>query len=85
MAIYDKKLVELAVTTAEEKGIKWQYKNVIAGGNESSAFQKSACGAKVIAISAPARYIHSASNVLSVSDINAVSDLVSALNERSFD
>lgn len=84
-AIYDKKLVELAVATAEEKGIKWQYKNVIAGGNESSVFQKAACGAKVLAISAPARYIHSASNVLSVSDINAVSDLVSALNERSFD
>ena len=81
--IYDKKLVDIAVSISDEKGIKWQYKNVIAGGNEASAFQKAACGSKVLAVSAPARYIHSESNVLSVSDINAVCDLVKALNERS--
>lgn len=84
-AVYDKKLVELAVSVADEKEIKWQYKNVIAGGNESSAFQKAASGARVLAISAPARYIHSASNILSISDIKAVCDLAIALNERSFD
>ncbi len=82
--IYDKTLLELAVETAESNEIAWQYKNVVAGGNEASAFQRAATGVKVLAISAPTRYIHSSSNVLSVSDINAVSDLVKALNERSF-
>ncbi len=83
--IYDKDLVEIAVEVAKERDIKWQYKNVIAGGNEAGAYQRAASGAKVLAISAPARYIHSANNVLSMDDINAVSKLVNALNERSFD
>ena len=83
--IYDQKLVKLAVSVADEKGIKWQYKNVIAGGNEAGAFQRASSGASVLAISAPARYIHSASNVLSSDDMNAVAELCKALNERSFD
>lgn len=83
--IYDKSLVELATSVADEKGIKWQFKNVVAGGNEASVYQRAASGAKVLAISAPARYIHSASNVLSLADMQAVADLASALNERSFD
>lgn len=82
--IYDKELLELAVATANENDIKWQYKNVVAGGNEAGVYQRAANGAKVLAISAPARYIHSASNVLSVSDMESVADLCKALNERSF-
>ncbi len=83
--IYNQELLQCAVSVAEEKKIKWQYKNVIAGGNEASAYQRGAAGAKVLAVSAPARYIHSASNVLKISDMEAVAELVSALNERSFD
>lgn len=83
--IYDKGLVELAVSVAEEKNIKWQYKNVVAGGNEAGVYQRAASGARVLAISAPARYIHSASNVLSLEDMQSVADLAAAINERSFD
>ncbi len=83
-AIYDKTLLELAVSVANEKKIKWQYKNVIAGGNEAGIYQRAAEGARVLAISAPARYIHSESNLLSVSDMEAVAALSAALNERSF-
>lgn len=83
--IYDSSLVKLAVSVAEDNDIKWQYKNIIAGGNEGSAFQRAASGSKVLAISAPARYIHSASNVLSKNDITSVFKLATALNERSFD
>lgn len=82
--IYDKELVEAATSVADEKGIKWQFKNVVAGGNEAGVYQCAASGAKVLAISAPARYIHSASNVLSLEDMQAVADLAAALNERSF-
>lgn len=82
--IYDKELVEAATSVADEKGIKWQFKNVVAGGNEAGVYQRAASGAKVLAISAPARYIHSASNVLSLEDMQAVADLAAALNERSF-
>ncbi|MBO4277752.1 MAG: M42 family peptidase [Clostridia bacterium] len=83
--LYDKKAVAYAVETAEKNGIKWQYKNVIAGGNEARSYQRGAAGAKVIAISAPARYIHSASDVLHTGDIDAVEKLAFAINERSFE
>lgn len=83
--IYDKDLLELAVESADEKNIKWQYKNVVAGGNEASVYQRAAEGAQVLAISAPARYIHTASNLLSVDDMNAVAALCFAINERSFE
>ena len=83
--IYDKELVLLAAKLGDEKGIKWQHKNVVAGGNEAGVYQRAASGARVLAISAPARYIHSASNVLSIEDMKAVADLASALNERSFE
>lgn len=83
--IYDKGLVELAVSVADEKSIKWQYKNVVAGGNEAGVYQRAASGARVLAISAPARYIHSAYNVLSLEDMQSVADLAAAINERSFD
>jgi endoglucanase len=83
--IYDKELLETAVAVANEKEIKWQYKNVVAGGNEAGVYQRSAEGAKVLAISAPARYIHSASNVLSIEDMQSVAALAAAINERSFE
>ena len=82
--IYDKELLEIATEVANEKSIKWQYKNVVAGGNEAGVYQRGGEGAKVLAISAPARYIHSQSNVLSLDDIQAVADLAAAINERSF-
>lgn len=82
--IYDRELVELAKDIADEKGIAYQMKNVVAGGNEASAYQKAAYGARVLAISAPARYIHSASNVLAEEDIEAVRALAAAINEGRF-
>ena len=79
--IYDKALVETVKRTAERLGIEYQMKNVIAGGNEASAYQKSGSGARVLAISAPTRYIHSASNVVCKDDLIEIKKLVSALLE----
>ncbi|MBQ0109023.1 MAG: M42 family peptidase [Clostridiales bacterium] len=83
--IYNKAMLKEATDVADEKKIKWQYKNVVAGGNEAGVYQRAAAGAKVLAISAPARYIHSASDVLAMSDIESVAALAAALNERSLD
>lgn len=83
--IYDQSLLETAVAVANEKNIEWQYKNVIAGGNESGVYQRAVSGAKVLALSAPTRYIHSQSNVVSLSDLKSVADLSFAINERSFE
>ena len=83
--IYNRELVDLALDIAYSKNIKCQLKNVVAGGNEASAYQKAAQSAEVLAISAPSRYIHSASDILCKDDMKAVYDLVAALNERSFE
>lgn len=82
--IYDKKLVELTKQTADQNNIKYQLKNVIAGGNEAYSYQRNACGARVLAISAPTRYIHSASNVVCKDDLFSIKELVSALLKKEF-
>lgn len=83
--IYDKALVDYVKQTAEINHIKYQLKNVIAGGNDSYSYQKSGNGTRVIAISAPTRYLHSASNVAAVDDLNEIKELVFALLERGFE
>ncbi|PKM62968.1 MAG: hypothetical protein CVU97_02750 [Firmicutes bacterium HGW-Firmicutes-21] len=82
--IYDKALVEHIRQTAERNNIKYQMKNVIAGGNEAAAYQKSGNGVRVMSISAPARYIHSASNVVCKDDLWEMKKLVSALLKEDF-
>lgn len=67
--IYDRPFFDKAVSLAKEKGVKYQVKNTVAGGNDSRAFQASAEGSRVLAISAPVRYIHSASGVVKESDL----------------
>lgn len=79
--VYDRDVFKLALKTGEEKGIKVQVKTAVAGGNDSGIIHKSAGGVRACAISAPCRYIHSASNLLAKSDITACYELASALAE----
>lgn len=81
--IYDKELLALALRIGEEQGIPCQLKNIIAGGNEARSFQTGALGARVLAISAPTRYIHSACSVAAKEDLLAVEKLARAILERS--
>ncbi len=83
--IYDKQLVSLALQIGREQNIPCQLKNVIAGGNEARAYQQGGCGARVLAISAPTRYLHSACSVAAKEDLLAVARLVNALIERNGD
>ncbi|MCL1858523.1 MAG: M42 family peptidase [Oscillospiraceae bacterium] len=68
-AIYDKKLINLALDTAKKNNIKIQIKQAVAGGNESGAYQKSGKGVGVLAISLPTRYIHSPSCIADLTDM----------------
>lgn len=70
--VYDRDFFEKAVTLAKDNGVKHQIKNTVAGGNDSRSFQTSAKGSKVLAVSAPTRYIHSASCVAKISDLEDV-------------
>lgn len=58
-AIYDRGMLADLRRIADENGIKWQHKTLVAGGTDAGAVQKMRDGARVCAISAAVRYIHS--------------------------
>lgn len=76
--IYNKELYNLAFETAKENNIPCQTKTMVVGGNDSGAIHTSKGGVKTLAISAPCRYLHSASCVINKSDFKAVTDLAQA-------
>lgn len=83
--IYDKNLYNLAMTVAKDNGIKIQTKTAIAGGNDAGAIQTSGRGSRVMAISLPCRYIHSASSVVKADDINETRKLLKELLPKLYD
>ena len=83
--IYDKDLYSLAMSVAKDNGIKVQTKTAIAGGNDAGAIQTSGRGSRVMAISLPCRYIHSASSVVKADDINETRKLLKELLPRLYD
>ncbi len=70
--VYDRDELKRLIEIAEADGIKWQYKRAVAGGNDMGAIHKTGEGAKPIAISVPARYLHSPSVVVKEEDIISV-------------
>lgn len=79
--LYDRELFRLSKKIADDNNIGWQTKTMVAGGNDAGAIHKSRGGVKTIAVSAPCRYIHSASSVAKKSDIEDVYKLAVKLNE----
>lgn len=77
--IYDRGLVDLALQTAKEKNIPVQIKKYVSGGNDAGHIHKAGRGCRVLAISNPTRYIHSAACVAAFSDIDAIRELVFAV------
>lgn len=67
--IYSEEMYKSATDLADKHGIKWQTKSLIAGGNDSGAIHKTRSGIRVIAFSAPTRYLHTASCVAKISDL----------------
>ena len=72
--IYDRDFTEFIMSTAKEKNIPCQYKQFVSGGNDAASIHKSREGVRCAALSAPARYIHTASNVIRRSDFEAIHD-----------
>lgn len=83
--IYDRELYSLAIKTATENGIPVQNKTAVAGGNDAGAIQSSGKGSRVVAISVPSRYIHSASSVVKKSDIENTRLLINKFLEKLYD
>lgn len=64
-----KGVTDRLVKLAREKGFKYQYEILTAGGTDTSAVQKSGIGVKVGAISIPTRYIHSGVEMIDLGDV----------------
>ena len=81
--IYDRGLLKLAQRTANDRGIRWQFKKGVSGGNDAGAIHNSRSGVRTAAISLPCRYLHSPCSVIAESDLNAVCELVHVLAEKA--
>lgn len=69
--IYDRELYRLLGRLADENGIPWQTKTMIAGGTDGSAVQRSGAGVRVAALSVPVRNIHSPASVAKTAECQA--------------
>ncbi len=83
--IYDRDLYNLAFSVAREKDIPIQTKTAVAGGNDAGAIQTSGNGTRVLAISLPCRYIHSANSVVFETDIKNTRKLIKELLPKLYD
>ena len=83
--IYDRGLYDLAFSVANDNGIPIQSKTAVEGGNDAGAIQTAGNGARVIAISLPCRYIHSANSVVKKSDIENTRKLIKELLPKLYD
>ena len=79
--IYDRELFELLRDAAEERGIPWQTKQMVAGGTDAGRIHKSGAGVRTAGLAAPLRYIHSPSSVAAISDLACVLELARAFLE----
>lgn len=67
--LYPSDLREKIIALAQAKGIKWQYRLSSNGGTDAGAFHVSGKGCKVLGISLPVRYIHTANCVANYDDL----------------
>ena len=77
--IYNREFFNLALDAAKKNDIKCQVKRYVSGGNDAGHIHKSTSGVKCIALSAPTRYLHSATCVIDRGDMFAMHDLVAAI------
>lgn len=75
---YDREYYNAALNS----GIKAQSKCAVAGGNNAGAIHLSRGGVRVVALSVPCRYIHTANSVCDMRDIISVRDLSKYMIEQ---
>ena len=74
--IYNRSMIAFAEHTAKQNNIPVQVKRYVSGGNNAKHIQQSVGGAKVLALSAPTRYLHSAACVADLRDCEAMENLI---------
>lgn len=77
--VYNRDLFKRAFELAKENGISCQTKTTIAGGNDAGAIHKSGKGVYTLTVSLPCRYIHSATSVADIADMEACKKMAEVL------
>ncbi|MBQ8186728.1 MAG: M20/M25/M40 family metallo-hydrolase [Clostridia bacterium] len=77
-SIVNREMYDFIFAVAEKYGIPAQAKTYVSGGNDAGPIHTSGKGAKTVVISAPARYIHSAANVVDERDLYSIIELAKA-------
>ena len=81
-AIMNRGLRELAMATANKRGIPAQLKRLVAGGTDAGSIQLAQGGIPSLVMAVPCRYIHSPASVCKLADIDALGMLTLALLEE---
>lgn len=80
--IYDKDFINLAKKIAKQNNIKIQFKEAKTGGTDAGAICVSRDGVKTFAIVGCARYLHSATSIVNINDLENVSKLLRLTQEE---
>ncbi|MBL0387965.1 M42 family metallopeptidase [Tumebacillus sp. ITR2] len=67
-SVHNRKFIDHMVQVAENSGIPYQFRNTIAGGNDSGRIHISRTGVLAGVVSVPTRYIHAPSQMISLDD-----------------
>jgi len=77
--IYDRGLYTQITTLADRLGVPWQTKSLVAGGTDASSIQRVGSGARVAALAAPVRNLHTGYNVANIRDMEHLLSLTRAV------
>ena len=77
--IYDRELIDLALSLGKAENIPVQVKRYVSGGNDAGSIHKSGAGVRCLALSVPTRYLHSPACVAHIEDFRSVKRLTEAL------
>lgn len=80
--VYDKEYYDATMKAAKDNGVPVQPKMAVAGGNNAGAIHKSRGGVRTLAVSVPCRYIHSASCVADLRDMDSAAKLIRLMAEK---
>jgi putative aminopeptidase FrvX len=80
--IPNQKIHQALVETAELKGIRYQFRRALGGGNDGGAIHLARTGVPLNTVSVPTRYFHTSAALCNLDDVAATIDLVYAFIER---
>jgi endoglucanase len=83
--IVPKAVVDWMVARAEADGIPYQRELLVGGGTDAGAIQTSRAGVPSGCISIPTRFLHTTSETVDLSDVQACIDLLTGLLQNAID